>query len=253
MTKKSGRVRVEDGHKRVRGYLGGELLFDTIHPKYVWELPYYPAYYVPEKDIRMELLTSTDHTDHSPSRGDASFFTLNAGGRTVENAAWQYADSPFDELRDHIRFEWSALDAWFEEDEEVIVHPRDPYSRVDVLRSSRHVQVVVDGTVIAESTRPTLLFETGLPARYYFPKPDVHFDLLEATDTVHPVPVQGNRPLLVGSGRRHGSRGPRLVVPVPAPRKCRHRWPGELLQREGRPHRRRRTARTPQDPVLLRS
>jgi uncharacterized protein (DUF427 family) len=191
MTTKSGRVRVEDGHKRVRGYLGGALVFDTIHPKFVWELPYYPAYYLPEKDVRMELLTSTDHTDHSPSRGDASFFTLNAGGRTVENAAWQYADSPFDELRDHIRFEWSALDAWFEEDEEVIVHPRDPYSRVDVLRSSRHVQVVVDGTVIAESTRPTLLFETGLPARYYLPKPDVRFDLLEATDASTQCPYKG--------------------------------------------------------------
>ena len=65
------------------------------------------------------------------------------------------------------------MDAWFEEDEEVFVHPRDPHHRVDVLRSSRHVRVRIDGRLVADSARPCVLFETGMPARYYLPRADV--------------------------------------------------------------------------------
>ena len=80
-------------------------------------------------------------TTHSPSRGDAVHYTVKAGGKELVDAAWQYPDSPLEELRDHVRFDWDALDAWFEEDEEVFVHPRSPYARVDILPSSRHVRV----------------------------------------------------------------------------------------------------------------
>jgi uncharacterized protein (DUF427 family) len=83
------------------------------------------------------------------------------------------------------------MDAWFEEDEEVFTHPRDPYTRVDVLASSRHVRIEVGGVTVAESVKPTLLFETGLPARYYVPKPDVRMDLLVHSDTVSECPYKG--------------------------------------------------------------
>jgi uncharacterized protein (DUF427 family) len=73
----------------------------------------------------------------------------------------------------------------------VFVHPRDPYHRVDVVHSSRHVKVVVDGEVVAETTRPRLLFETGLPTRYYIPKLDVRMDLLQPTDSVTACPYKG--------------------------------------------------------------
>ena len=89
----------------------------------------------------------------------------NTGGRVAENLAWNYAE-PSGELaplNGHLTFYWSAVDAWFEEDEEVFVHPRDPYSRVDTVHSSRQVRVEVEGQVIAESSRPVLLYETGLP------------------------------------------------------------------------------------------
>ena len=90
-----------------------------------------------------------------------------------------------------IRLEWDAMDAWFEEDEEVFTHPRDPYTRVDILHSSRHVRIEVDGVTIAESTKPTLLFETGLPPRYYLPKTHVRMDLLSPTGTVTHCPYKG--------------------------------------------------------------
>ena len=95
------------------------------------------------------------------------------------------------ELRDLIRFDWQAMDAWFEEDEEVYTHPRDPYSRVDILESSRRVRVEIEGTVLAESSHPHVLFETGLPPRRYLAKVDVRMDLLVPTPSVSHCPYKG--------------------------------------------------------------
>lgn len=178
------RAHIEDGPKRVRAYFGRELVADTRHLKLVWEVPYYPAYYFPRQDVRMDLLTLNGRIQHSPSRGDAHNFTIKAGGREGVDAAWHFPESPVEGLRELIRFDWSSMDAWFEEDEEVFVHPHDPYTRIDILHSSRHVEVEVNGVKIADTHRPTLLFETRLPTRYYIPKLDVRMDLLAPTDTI---------------------------------------------------------------------
>ena len=122
---------------------------------------------------------------------------MTAGRRTAPGAAVRYEQSPIPELRDLVRFDWDAMDHWFEEDEEVYTHPRDPYTRVDILASSRRVQVEVDGVTVADSTSPRLLFETGLPTRYYLPKTDVRMDLLRHTDSFDGLPVQGDRGVLV--------------------------------------------------------
>jgi uncharacterized protein (DUF427 family) len=180
---------VESGLKRVRAYLGGEVVVDTTRPLLVWESPHYPTYYLPFEDTHGLVPTTT--TTHSPSRGDAVHFTVKAGGKEAVDAAWQYPESPIEEIRGAVRFEWDAMDSWFEEDEEVYVHVRSPYTRVDILPSSRHVRVLVDGEVVATSNRPWLLFETGLPVRYYLPKLDVRMDLLEPTDSQTRCPYKG--------------------------------------------------------------
>jgi uncharacterized protein (DUF427 family) len=185
------RVRVERGAKRVRAYVGGVIVADTVRPLLVWEKPYYPTYYVPAADVRIELFAPDGGIDHSPSRGDGTTLTLRAAGREVAGAAVRYDESPFEELRGTIRLRWDAMDAWYEEDEEVYTHPRDPYTRLDILASSRHVRVEVDGTTVAESRRPTLLFETGLPTRWYLPRTDVRMDLLVPSDTVTHCPYKG--------------------------------------------------------------
>jgi uncharacterized protein (DUF427 family) len=185
-----GRVRVEDGPKRVRVYLGGELVADTTHVSLVWEVPYFPQYYVPLADVRTELLAPTGTVTHSPSRGDASHFTVTPSRARAVDAAWQYLESPLEVLRDHIRFDFGAMQ-WFEEDEEIAIHPRDPHTRIDVLDSSRHVEVIVDGVTVADTHHPRLLFETGLPTRYYVRKVDVRMDLLEPTDTETGCPYKG--------------------------------------------------------------
>ncbi len=184
-------IRIEPGTKRVRVYLGGQVVADTVHPVLVWEVPYYPTYYFRVDDVRTELLEADGGVQHSPSRGDGRTFAVSAGGRSAQRAALRYADSPIEELRDLVRFDWHSMDAWFEEDEQVFTHPRDPYTRVDILVSSRYVRVDVDRATIAESTSPRMLFETGLPVRYYVPKTHVRMDLLTPTASVSHCPYKG--------------------------------------------------------------
>ncbi|MGP4024415.1 DUF427 domain-containing protein [Actinomadura sp. 3N407] len=183
-------VRIEESGKRVRAYLGGHLVADTTGASLVWEIPYYPTYYFPVADVRAELVEDGPGK-RSPSRGDATAYTVKVDGAQAAGAALRYVESPIEELRGLVRLEWDAMDGWFEEDEEVFVHPRSPYTRVDVLASSRNVRVEVDGVTVAESSSPRLLFETGLPVRYYLPKTHVRMDLLEHTDTVTHCPYKG--------------------------------------------------------------
>jgi uncharacterized protein (DUF427 family) len=185
------RVRVGRGAKRVRAYLGGSVVVDSIAPLLVWEIPYYPTYYFHEDDVQAELVSDGGADLRSPSRGDAKTLTVLAGGSRAVGAAARYDDSPVDELRGMVRFQWDAMEAWFEEDEQVYTHPRDPYTRVDILASSRRVRVLFEGLVVAESTSPRLLFETGLPTRYYLPRTHARMDLLERSPTVTHCPYKG--------------------------------------------------------------
>lgn len=169
--------------KRIRVEFGGETIADTTGAHLLYETGHLPLYYIPESDVRTDLLTPTSKSTHCPVKGDASYRTVEAGGRTAENAVWGYPDPIAPWLKGYVAFYWDAMDAWYEEDEQVFGHPHDPYSRIDILKSSRHVTVSVDGTVLADTTSPTLLFETGLPVRYYLPREDVRLDLLKDSDT----------------------------------------------------------------------
>ncbi|MEO1061283.1 MAG: DUF427 domain-containing protein [Actinomycetota bacterium] len=212
-----GRVRVEAGAKRVRATLGGRDVVDTVRPALVWEVPHYPAYYLPAADVAAELRPTGD-VRRSPSRGDGVVHDVVLGDEIAEAAALTFPDSPIEELRDLVRFEWDAMDAWFEEDVEVIVHPRSPEVRVDVLPSSRHVRVSVDGVVLAETDRPTLLFETGLPMRTYVPKADVRMDLLTPTDTTSSCPYKGHArwwTVELPDGTRHDDLAWSYPTPLP--------------------------------------
>jgi uncharacterized protein (DUF427 family) len=184
-----GRVKVEQGQKRVRVYLRNKLVADTLRPLLVWEVPYYPTYYVPAEDVSAEL-KPTGETEHSPSRGDAQLHDVLVGGQTAEGKARTVPESPLENLRDAVRFDFDAFD-WFEEDEPIYTHPRDPYSRIDVLASSRGFRAELDGVVLAESPNSMIAFETGLPPRYYVPITALNQEVLRPSDTVTHCPYKG--------------------------------------------------------------
>lgn len=171
--------------------VAGEVVVDSISPLLVWEKPYYPTYYFPADDVRTDLLVGTGETSRTPSRGTATEYSIVTDDFEVEAAVLGYDESPIGELAGTFRIAWEAMDHWFEEDEEVFVHPRDPYTRIDALRSSRRVQISVDGVEVADSTRPVILFETGLPPRYYLPKTDVRMELLTPSDRTTECPYKG--------------------------------------------------------------
>jgi uncharacterized protein (DUF427 family) len=187
---RAGRVKVETSQKRVRAYLAGQVVADTSRPLLVWELPYFPTYYFPVDDLRATL-TPAGAGRHSPSRGDAEMFDIVVGNSTAPGAALRYPASPIEALRDAVRVDWDAMDEWLEEDEPVYTHPRDPYHRIDILASGRHVEVSIEGMTVADSHQPRILFETGLPPRYYLPLTDIRVDLLRPSETVTHCPYKG--------------------------------------------------------------
>lgn len=149
-----------------------------------------PAYYFPKSDVRMALWVPGSGTKDSSER---VYHTLQVADRLAEDSAWEIvkADSATAGLEGYVSFAWRQMDGWYEEEEEIFVHPRDPYHRVDVLESSRHVQVMLNGKLVAETHRPFLLFETGLPTRYYLAQRDVRMDLLEPTNLTTRCPYKG--------------------------------------------------------------
>ena len=187
---RAGRVRVERSRKRVRVYLGGALVADTEAPWLVWENPHFPTYYIPRADIGAELIPAGPGP-HSTSRGDSETFDVKVATAVAAGGARLYPTSPLEPLRDAVRLEWDAMDEWLEEDEPVYTHPRDPYHRIDILASSRHIEVAVDGVAVADSRQPRILFETGLPPRYYLPLTDVRLERLRPSASVTHCPYKG--------------------------------------------------------------
>jgi uncharacterized protein (DUF427 family) len=183
-------LRIEPSPKRVRTYLAGQLVADSRHPVLVWEGPHYPVYYLPAADIAAELVPA-GRTEHSPSRGDAEILDVKVANATAPGAALRYPESPLAELRDLIRLDWNSMSEWLEEDEPVYTHARDPHTRVDILASSRHVRVELDGVTVADSRPPRILFETGLPPRYYLPLTDLRMDLLRPSGASSHCPYKG--------------------------------------------------------------
>ena len=157
-----GRLRVVPSPKRVRAFLDGQLVVDASQPILVWESPRYPTYYFRLSDIHAEL-TPTGATRRSPSRGEGTVYDVVVPGTTARAAALRHLDSPIEALRDLVRLEWDAMTEWFEEDEVVYTHPRDPYTRIDILASSRHLRVEVGGVVVADSHAPRLLRQARRP------------------------------------------------------------------------------------------
>lgn len=176
---------IEPTPKRIRAEVAGEAVADSRDALILSESGLQPVYYFPREDVRLELFEPTERHTKCPIKGEASYYSIRVGDREVRNGAWYYPEpiEGAEPIADMIAFYWDRIDRWLEEDEEIYVHPRDPYHRIDVLDSSRHVRISLEGELLAESTRPTALFESNLPPRWYLPRDDVVAEL-EPTDTV---------------------------------------------------------------------
>jgi uncharacterized protein (DUF427 family) len=176
----------EDSPRRVRVVFAGQTVADSRGMKLLHETGHPPVYYFPVADVRSELLQPGRLRTRCPVKGDATHWSIVVGDRAAPDASWEYPQ-PVPEaswLAGYLAFYWDKMDAWFEEDEQIHVHPRDPYHRVDVLDSDRHVRISKAGELLAESKRPKLLVETGVPPQYYLPPEDVRTELLEPSDMV---------------------------------------------------------------------
>ena len=186
-------IHITDSPRNVRVIFNGETIADSKRVKLLRESDILPVYYFPAEDVRGDLLTESRQESECRYKGSASYWNVRAGNQTAENAVWSYT-SPRPEaaaLRNHFAFEWNKMERWYEEDEEIFVHPRDPYKRVDALPSKRHVRIVVDGSTLADTHSPHLLFETNHPVRYYIPQADVRMDLLVPSATKSRCPYKG--------------------------------------------------------------
>jgi uncharacterized protein (DUF427 family) len=178
-------IRFEPTAKRIRAFVAGVAIADSNRVMMMFETSRLVVYYFPVEDVRTDLLVPTSKVIWSAFKGDARYYSISVDGRIVEDVAWRYLDplTRCPDIAGYIAFHWKLMDAWFEEDDEVFVHARDPYHRIDVLNSSREVKVVVAGQNVAVTRRARFLFETGLPVRYYIPKEDIRIDLLQPSQT----------------------------------------------------------------------
>ena len=184
------RIDFEPSARRVRVELGGETIADSINMRLMLETKHLPVYYFPRADVRMDRLERSAHQTFCPFKGAATHY---APPGAAEPVAWSY-EAPFDEvaeIEDYLAFYWDRVERWLEEDEEIFVHARDPYKRIDTIPSSREVKVVVGGETVATSSHAHFLFETGLPTRYYMPREDVRLDLLRPSDKRSRCPYKG--------------------------------------------------------------
>lgn len=186
-------LEVEPTPRRLRVKVAGETIADTTQGLLMCEGGHLPVYYIPMADVRMDLFTPTDHSTHCGYKGHASYWTLKVGDRVEENIMWSYRD-PYAEMlkiKDFVAFYWDRVESWWEEDEEIFRHPRDPKHRVDAILSHRPVKVTLGGETVAETTNARFVFETNHPVRYYIPREDVRMDLLSGSETKSRCPYKG--------------------------------------------------------------
>jgi len=179
--------------KRLRVVVGDETVADTTRALMLHESDHLPVYYFPLSDIRQDLLVPSGHRTECPFKGTAHYASIRVGDRVLENAFWHYPEpiTQCPDISQYGSFYWNRVDHWYEEDEEVFVHARDPYRRLDCLHSRRRVQVVVGGEIVADATDNVFLFETGLPTRYYLPRSAVSRELLRLSPYETRCPYKG--------------------------------------------------------------
>jgi uncharacterized protein (DUF427 family) len=222
LTNELGELRFEPSDKRIRAQIAGRTVVDSQRAMLVWEPKrVVPSYAVPVADVDAEVIASaTDRSSTSASEvviapqldgrpvydpsipftvhtADGTSLDLRSSGLERRQAAFRPAD---DALSGYLILDFGAFDAWYEEDEHNVAHPRDPFHRIDIVRSSRDIRVQRDGQTLASSSSPYILFEPPLPVRYYLAPGDVDRDLLTPSETTTYCAYKGRASYLSFNG-----------------------------------------------------
>jgi uncharacterized protein (DUF427 family) len=166
---------VEPLRRRLRVQFAGEWIADSEDVLLLHEPGHYPVAFFPIKDVRPGVLVAENRATQHRELGDTSWFAVTAGDQQAKHAAWLYSALPDHaaDLRDRVALAWRAMDAFYEEDERIVGHAADPYHRIDIRRTSRHLVVRADDRVIADTRNPVVLYESGFAPRWYVPRADV--------------------------------------------------------------------------------
>ncbi|WIX98827.1 DUF427 domain-containing protein [Amycolatopsis mongoliensis] len=191
--------------RRMRVRFGGEWVADSEDVVLLHEPGRYPVAYFPLADVREDVLVAEDRTTAHRELGPAEWYTVQAAGSRALRAAWRYTGLPghADVLRDRVAFAWRAMDAFYEEDERIVGHAADPYHRIDIRQTSRHLVVREGDRVVAETRRPVVLYESGFAPRWYVPREDIDLTALTPVEGETFCPYKGLAGYFdIGPGKR---------------------------------------------------
>jgi uncharacterized protein (DUF427 family) len=176
---------------RVR--FGGTWIADSEHALLLFEPGRYPVAYFPETDISPNILEPTDQTTRHPDLGLTSWYTIRVGERTAAPGAWRHTDLPAhaSDLQGRVAFAWRAMDAFYEEDERIVGHAADSYHRIDIRQSSRNLVVRHRDRIIADTSRPLVLYESGFAPRWYVLRADIDQSTLTLVEHQTFCPYKG--------------------------------------------------------------
>jgi uncharacterized protein (DUF427 family) len=179
--------------RRMRVKFGNEWIADSEKVTLLHEPGRYPVAYFPKADIAAEALQPIEHTSQHRDLGPTKWYAVRAGEREAVRAAWEHAELPTyaSELESHVAFAWRAMDAFYEEDERIVGHAADQYHRIDIRQTSRHLVVRTDSQIIADTSRPLMLCESGFAPRWYVPREDINEAALTPNGTQTFCPYKG--------------------------------------------------------------
>ena len=192
LKKNNQNLVLEKSAKWIRGTIFNETIISSKNTFILLENGHLPTYYFPKNCVRMNLLSKNDKSTFCPFKGTATYWDYKYENNNIIDFAWSY-EEPIDGQKDIsglLAFYWNKLDNWYEEAEEIFSHPRDPYVRLDVIKSSRNIKILLDDKVILSTNRSFILFETNKNPKYFFSINEIEAELV-FSETIFRCPYKG--------------------------------------------------------------
>jgi uncharacterized protein (DUF427 family) len=179
--------------RRMQAELGGRTVVRSDDAVLLFEPGRYPVAYFPIADFAEAALRPIDHRSTHPELGETAWYEVVGDTRNAPRGAWQHIALPEHAaiLEGKVALAWRAMDAFYEEDDRILGHAADPYHRIDIRHTSRHLVVRDRDRVVADTASPLVLYESGFAPRWYVPRADVIADALAPDELRTFCPYKG--------------------------------------------------------------